>query len=206
MFSFGIRTTLSFGEKRHATTTHRRGARLRLSRAVHAQATPPAEKIIEIAAIAPDFALPGATRYGVLTQPVRLSDFAGKTVVVAFFPKARTRGCTIQMQAYRDRYEEIFNSGQDVILIAVSADAPEELAAWAKDAQFPFLMASDKDLKLATALGAVGRGGLTNRNLFIVGPDGKIAFRATPFREIDATAYQELAAEIKKTLPAESGN
>jgi len=47
---------------------------------------------------------------------------------------------------------------------------------------------------------------MTNRNLFIIGPDGKIAYRATPFREIDATAYQELAAEIRKTLPAESGN
>ena len=175
--------------------------------AVHAQSTPaPEAKIIEVGAVAPDFALPGATRYGVLKEPVRLSDFAGKTVVIAFFPKARTRGCTIQMHAYRDQYAEIFGNGQDVILIGVSADTPEDLAAWAKDDQFPFLMASDKDLKLASALGAVGRGGLTNRNLFIIGPDGKIAFRATPFREIDATAYQELAAEIQKTLPAAAGN
>jgi hypothetical protein len=41
---------------------------------------------------APDFALAGATRYGVLRDPVRLSDFRGKTVVLAFFFKARTRG------------------------------------------------------------------------------------------------------------------
>lgn len=175
--------------------------------AVHAQTTPaPEAKIIEIGAVAPDFALPGATRYGVLKEPVRLSDFAGKTVVVAFFPKARTRGCTIQMHAYRDQYAEVFGNGQDVILIGVSADSPEDLAAWAKDDQFPFLMASDKDLKLANALGAVGRGGLTNRNLFVIGPDGKIAFRATPFREIDATAYQQLAAEIRKLTPAAAGN
>jgi hypothetical protein len=52
------------------------------------QQTPP----LEIGAVAPDFALPGATRYGVLKDPVRLSDFKGKTVVLAFFFRARTRG------------------------------------------------------------------------------------------------------------------
>lgn len=43
-------------------------------------------------AVAPDFTLPGATRYGVLKAPIRLSDFKGKTVVLAFFYKARTKG------------------------------------------------------------------------------------------------------------------
>ena len=47
---------------------------------------------LEIGAVAPDFSLPGATRYGVLAKPVRLSDFKGKTVVLAFFYKARTSG------------------------------------------------------------------------------------------------------------------
>ena len=47
---------------------------------------------LEIGAVAPDFELPGATRYGVLREPIRLSDFNGKTVVLAFFFKARTRG------------------------------------------------------------------------------------------------------------------
>ena len=41
---------------------------------------------------APDFALPGATRYGLLADPARLSDMRGKTVVIAFFYRARTRG------------------------------------------------------------------------------------------------------------------
>ena len=50
--------------------------------------TPP----LEVGAVAPDFSLPGATRYGVLAKPVRLSDFKGKTVVLAFFFKARTSG------------------------------------------------------------------------------------------------------------------
>ncbi len=46
----------------------------------------------EVGAAAPDFALPGATRYGVLRDSVRLSDLRGKTVVLAFFYKARTKG------------------------------------------------------------------------------------------------------------------
>ena len=53
-----------------------------------ADITPP----LQVGAVAPDFSLPGATRYGVLAQPVRLSDFKGKTVVLAFFFKARTSG------------------------------------------------------------------------------------------------------------------
>ncbi|HXG71893.1 MAG TPA: hypothetical protein VNJ04_14895 [Gemmatimonadaceae bacterium] len=43
-------------------------------------------------AIAPDFIIPGATRFGVLRDPVRLSDFRGRTVVLAFFYQARTKG------------------------------------------------------------------------------------------------------------------
>jgi peroxiredoxin Q/BCP len=52
----------------------------------------PASPAPEVGALAPDFALPGATRYGTLKDPVRLSDFRGKTVVLAFFYKARTKG------------------------------------------------------------------------------------------------------------------
>ena len=54
-----------------------------------APAPPPA---LEVGAVAPDFTLPGATRFGTLRAPIHLSDFKGKTVVLAFFFKARTRG------------------------------------------------------------------------------------------------------------------
>jgi peroxiredoxin Q/BCP len=47
---------------------------------------------LQVGQMAPDFALPGATRYGLLRSPVRLSDLRGKTVVLAFFFKARTKG------------------------------------------------------------------------------------------------------------------
>lgn len=56
--------------------------------AAAAAAAPP----LEIGAPAPDFTLPGATRFGTLRDPIKLSDFKGKTVVLAFFFRARTRG------------------------------------------------------------------------------------------------------------------
>jgi hypothetical protein len=57
-----------------------------------APAAPPANPPLEVGAMAPDFSLPGATRFGLLRAPVRLSDFHGKTVVLAFFFRSRTRG------------------------------------------------------------------------------------------------------------------
>jgi len=53
---------------------------------------PPPPPALDVGVVAPDFAIPGATRFGTLRNPVRLSDFKGKTVVLAFFFKARTRG------------------------------------------------------------------------------------------------------------------
>ena len=109
------------------------------------------------------------------------------------------------MHAYRDQYAQLFNGGRDVVLIALSADPIEELASWARDDEFPFLMASDADLEVARRYGALAsRPGLTNRNLFVVGPDGRIAYRAVPFREIDPTAYTELGEVIDRLSPPEA--
>jgi peroxiredoxin Q/BCP len=64
--------------------------------AAHAQQTPAAPGSAATAPVvgqvAPDFSLPGATRFGLLKDPVKLSDYRGQTVVVAFFARARTRG------------------------------------------------------------------------------------------------------------------
>ena len=59
-----------------------------------AQQPAPSEdpKPLEVSVVAPDFTLPGSTRFGLLKNPIHLSDFKGKTVVLAFFFKARTRG------------------------------------------------------------------------------------------------------------------
>jgi peroxiredoxin len=103
------------------------------------------------------------------------------------------------MHAYRDQYAQLFKDGQDMVLIAISADPVDTLAAWARDDQFQFLMASDAGAAVGKMYGALAsRPGVTNRNLFVVGPDGKIAYRATPFREIDPTAYTELEEALAK--------
>jgi peroxiredoxin Q/BCP len=79
---------------RHLMTGAALAALLVIPVAARAQTTPaPADHPpLEIGAIAPDFELPGATRYGVLDRPVKLSDYKGETVVLAFFFKARTKG------------------------------------------------------------------------------------------------------------------
>ncbi len=101
------------------------------------------------------------------------------------------------MNAYRDQYAQLFKNGRDVVLIAISVDPDTALASWARDAEFPFLFASDSGSVVGKAYGAFSsRSQLDNRNLFVVGPDGTIAWRAIPFREIDPTAYTELGAAI----------
>jgi peroxiredoxin len=111
------------------------------------------------------------------------------------------------MHAYRDQYAQLFNDGRDVVLIAISADPIDALASWARDDQFPFLMASDSGTAVGRLYGALaGRPGLTNRNLFVIGPDGTIAFRAVPFREVDPTAYTELGEAIDRLAPPPDGD
>jgi peroxiredoxin len=106
------------------------------------------------------------------------------------------------MHAYRDQYAQLFNDGQNVVLIAISVDPIDALAAWAHDDQFQFLMASDSGAAVGRLYGAItSRGNQTNRNLFVVGPDGRIAYRAVPFHEIDPTAYAELGDAIHKLAP-----
>ncbi len=60
--------------------------------AARAQNPPAPPPVLDTGTVAPDFTLPSATRFGVLRDPVRLSSFRGRTVVLAFFIRARTRG------------------------------------------------------------------------------------------------------------------
>lgn len=103
------------------------------------------------------------------------------------------------MNAYRDQYAKLFKNGRGVVLIAISADPDTALASWARDSDYPFLFASDTGTVVGRRYGALAsQPGLTNRNLFVVGPDGRIAYRATPFREVDASAYRELGAAVRR--------
>src|SRR5437667_8918928 len=99
------------------------------------------------------------------------------------------------MHAYRDQYAQLFHDGRNVVLIAISVDAADTLAAWARGDEFQYRFASDTGGVIGKTYGATNpKSGFVNRCLFVVRPDGNIAFRATPFREIDPTAYKELAA------------
>lgn len=111
------------------------------------------------------------------------------------------------MQAYRDQYAQIFRNGRGVVLIGISVDAQGPQASWMHDAEFPFLFASDTGAVVGRQYGAVlqrASGILDNRTLYVVGPDGRIAYRAAPFREVDPTSYTDLGAAITRTLPADS--
>jgi peroxiredoxin Q/BCP len=108
------------------------------------------------------------------------------------------------MNAYRDQYAKLFKNGRGVVLIAISADPDTALASWARDSEYPFLFLSDSGTIVGKRYGALAdEPGMTNRNLFVVGPDGRIAYRATPFREVDPTAYTELGAAVEKLVPRE---
>jgi peroxiredoxin len=112
------------------------------------------------------------------------------------------------MNAYRDQYATLFHGGKDVVLLAISADSIETLASWAKDADFPFTFLSDAHGDAGKLYGAwLPEHQLDNRSLFVVGPNGKVTYRATPFREVDPTAYEELGAAVKAAAggPTSSG-
>ena len=111
----------------------------------------------------------------------------------------------MQMNAYRDQYAQLFHGGRDVVLIAISTDADTTLASWAHDSQFPFLFLSDRDGAVGRMYGATAPNrAMDNRNLFIVGPDGRIAFRAVPFREVDPGAYSALGQAVDRLVPRDS--
>jgi peroxiredoxin Q/BCP len=102
------------------------------------------------------------------------------------------------MNAYRDQYATLFDNGRGMVLIAISADPDTALASWARDSEYPFLFASDSGTVVGRQYGALAEDPrLTNRNLFVVGPDGRITYRAIPFREIDPSAYKELEAALR---------
>ena len=109
------------------------------------------------------------------------------------------------MRAYRDQYASLFRNGRDIVLIAISVDSAREQFEWARDEEFPFLFASDPGAKVGQVYGAFRERSdgsfLDNRTLFIVDESGKVAWRAAPFREIDPTAYEELADALNGIAP-----
>lgn len=163
-------------------------------------APPPGPNVGEMA---PDFSAPGADKSGTLAKPISLADFKGKTVVLAFFPAARTRGCTEQMTQYREQYEKLFMGGKNVVLLGISTDADTTLHNWAKEANFPFQFVSDKDRAIGLKYGTLREDrptGAEARYVYVISPDGKIAYTKKPFSPFTPPQYEELGAEVHKAM------
>jgi peroxiredoxin len=107
------------------------------------------------------------------------------------------------MEAYRDQYATLFNGGKDVVVIGVSVDADTTLAAWARESDFPMLFASDLGGAAGRSYGSYDSArNLDTRNLFVIGPDGRIAHVMISFKVMSPDAYTELAAAVDKLAEA----
>jgi len=110
------------------------------------------------------------------------------------------------MEAYRDQYATLFNNGKKVVVIGISVDADTTQGDWARESGFPNLFASDPDQTVAKRYGSADRT-LDTRNVFVVGPDGKITARIMKFNVLSTDAYTELGKDVAATLaPAGSSH
>ncbi len=130
--------------------------------------------MLNVGDLAPDFTLPD--REG---NPVSLRDFAGKRVVVYFYPKDNTPGCTRQACAFRDAWGEF--SERDVAVIGISRDGAKSHQGFAQRHQLPFLLLSDPEHEAIELYGAWRLKKLygketwgTARTSFVIGPDQRI--------------------------------
>lgn len=98
---------------------------------------------------APQFSLPNEN-----DQTVSLSDFKGKKVLVYFYPKAMTPGCTIQAQGLRDSQNSL--AEQNVEVLGVSPDAVKRLPKFIEKESLNFTLLSDEDHSVADAFGVWG--------------------------------------------------
>ena len=123
---------------------------------------------------APEFTLQDAQGRG-----VSLADYRGKNVIVYFYPKAATPGCTTEACDFRDSLASLQGSGYEVL--GISPDAPEALAGFTGDFALTFPLLSDENHAVALAYGAWGEklvdGEIVEgivRSTVVVDPEGKV--------------------------------
>lgn len=109
--------------------------------------------------------------------PVRVRDLLGtKALVLYFYPKDETPGCTAQACAFRDAYEDFLAAGADVI--GVSTDGPSAHEGFRAHHRLPFRLLTDPDGKAAAAFGVKRTLGLLpGRVTFVIDPQGEIRHR-----------------------------
>lgn len=153
--------------------------------------------------VAPDFTIATVTMRDSTPKPVTLSALRGRPVVLAFFPKARTKGCTAQMQSYRDQYATLFGADDSVVVLAISTDDPRTLASWARELRTPVTFGADTTDDIGRRYSAkYPMIPVHRRHLVLVGKDGRIAWEARPFRELAQPAYDSLAAAVRRARAA----
>lgn len=129
---------------------------------------------------------------------IGLADYSGRHMVLYFYPKAFTPGCTTQACDLRDNYEAFAAKGYDIA--GVSPDTPERLAEFRVEYELPFPMLSDPDNAVASAYGAYGTKknygreyqGII-RSTFVIGPDGRIV---EAWRNVKATGHGDRLARL----------
>jgi peroxiredoxin Q/BCP len=123
-----------------------------------------------------------APEFTVLTQEgksISLADFAGKHVVLYFYPRDDTPGCTKEACGFRDTFAEL--QKKDAVVLGVSTDAVKAHARFAAKYKLPFMLLADEDKQIVEAYGVWGEKSFmgrkyqgTHRVTFLIGPDGKI--------------------------------
>jgi thioredoxin-dependent peroxiredoxin len=146
---------------------------------------------------APDFSLPWATKSGIspIEAPYQLASDRGKTVVVAFYPRDFTNGCTAEMRTFAEQYDSLF--GPDVVLVGISTDSVETHQRFAASLNLPFRLLSDPDQRVSKQYASKDKGGYNRRTVYVIGPDGKVKFRNMSFNALDPKEYAELRQAVK---------
>lgn len=118
-------------------------------------------------------------------KEIKMSDFAGKKVILYFYPKDNTPGCTAEACSLRDRYAELSEKGY--VVIGVSKDSAESHKKFIAKFELPFTLISDVDKVLQKEMGAWGEKKMygkttegTLRTTFIIGEDGRVENIMTP--------------------------
>ncbi len=149
---------------------------------------------------APAFALPD-----VRGTTVRLRDFRGRTVVLYFYPKDDTPGCTTEACAFRDDYTAY--AGQGAVIIGISPDTAASHARFAQKYRLPFILLADPDHAVAEAYGVWKKKSLygrvfsgVERSTFVIDPAGTIT---RIFRRVRPSGHsgEVLAALAGRTVP-----
>ena len=124
-------------------------------------------ELLNVGDTAPDFS--SVDQNG---KPVRLSDFKGKPVVVYFYPKDDTPGCTKEACNFRDNYSEYEKAG--VKVLGISVDDPNSHKKFEEKYSLNFTLVADHERKISENFGVLGDRN-AKRVTYIIGKDGKIA-------------------------------